>query len=93
MPLVLGPQWGDAVPLFYILGFSSVAIVLSGLQFSLLIAHRENSFILRQSVVSTVIIAVILYAGVQEGLKLTLILYITFCYARSCFSINMPLRA
>lgn len=86
VPLILGKQWVQTIPLFYVLSFNSIAIILSGFQISLLLAHRENKMVLWRNIMTTIVMGAAVFIGVQFDLYVTICIFVGVSYSLMFFN-------
>jgi O-antigen/teichoic acid export membrane protein len=86
VPLVLGPQWLEAIPLIQFNSFASVSAIVNYFQLPLLIAYRCNRLISTQNLVRVVSSIILTGIGVMLGLEAVVILFVAQGYAFMIFN-------
>ena len=81
VPLVLGEQWLETIPMFGVIAFIGPAMVIYSLQTPLLLSLRRSDLIVRQSVWNVISVSIITFVGVHWGVNVVLMLYVASVYA------------
>jgi len=86
VPMILGPQWMEVVPLFQIISITSVQCILGTFQNALQMSLRWNHFVFKQNMLRLVTSVLLTLFAAQFNIYLILVFYAVWAYGLAIYN-------